>query len=60
MTGSSKVIFIDSEVEKAFNSLADNDPIKKALIRAFQNIKEDLRLSNKRYLDLQMATYKQK
>lgn len=41
MTESLKIVFIDAEVEKAFNSLGENDPIKKALIRAFQNIKED-------------------
>jgi hypothetical protein len=41
MTAPSKVKFIDEELEKAFNGLADNDPIKKALIRAIQNIRED-------------------
>jgi hypothetical protein len=38
---SSRVKFIDSELEKAFNNLSDNDPIKKALIKAIQNIMED-------------------
>lgn len=37
----SKVKFIDEELEKAFNSLSDEDPIKKSLIRAIQNIRED-------------------
>lgn len=41
MTASSKIIFIDDELENAFDSLQDNDPIKKALVRAIQNIKED-------------------
>lgn len=41
MTTPSKVKFIDDELEKAFNSLSDEDPIKKAIIRAIQNIKED-------------------
>jgi hypothetical protein len=41
MTIPSKVKFIDGELEKAFNNLSDNDPIKKALIRAIQNIRED-------------------
>ena len=41
MTPPSKVIFIDDQLENAFNSLPDNDPIKKALIKAIQNIKED-------------------
>jgi hypothetical protein len=36
-----RVKFIDEELEKAFNMLPDEDPIKKALIRAIQNIKED-------------------
>jgi hypothetical protein len=35
MTISSKVIFVDADLEKAFNKLSDEDPIKKALIRAF-------------------------
>ena len=37
----SKVIFIDDQLERAFNSLLDNDPIKKAIVRAIKNIKED-------------------
>ena len=41
MTISSKVKFIDEELEKAFESLSNEDPIKKAIIRAIQNIKED-------------------
>jgi len=41
MTIPSKVKFIDDELEKAFNSLSDEDPIKKAIIKAIQNIKED-------------------
>lgn len=41
MTIPSRVRFIDDELEKAFNSLPDKDPIKKALIRAIQNLKED-------------------
>jgi hypothetical protein len=41
MTIPSKVKFIDEDLEKAFNSLSDNDSIKKALIRAIQAIRED-------------------
>ncbi|MEK6873043.1 MAG: hypothetical protein AABW90_03455 [Nanoarchaeota archaeon] len=41
MTTPSKVIFIDDQLENAFNSLPDSDPIKKALVRAIQNIRED-------------------
>jgi len=41
MTIPSRVRFIDNELEKAFNSLSNKDPIKKALIRAIQNLKED-------------------
>ena len=39
----SKVKFIDEELEKAFYRMDDKDPIKKALIRAIENIKEDFR-----------------
>ncbi len=41
MTGSSKLKFINKELEKAFIELPENDPIKKALRRAFESIKED-------------------
>ena len=41
MTIPSKVKFIDDELERAFNTLPNKDPIKKALIRAIKNIKED-------------------
>ncbi len=41
MTTPSKVIFIDDQLENAFNSLPDSDPIKKALVKAIQNIRED-------------------
>jgi hypothetical protein len=41
MKRSSKVIFIDDELEEAFYRMSDDDPIKKALIRAIENIKED-------------------
>src|SRR3989344_480021 len=37
----SKVIFIDNDLEKAFDNLNENDPIKKALKRAIETIKED-------------------
>ena len=37
----SDIKFIDETLEKSFNELSDEDPIKKALIRAMQNIKED-------------------
>jgi hypothetical protein len=41
MTISSQVKFIDDELEKAFNSLSNEDPIKRAVIKTIQNIKED-------------------
>lgn len=37
----SQVKFIDEELEKAFNNLSNEDPTKKVIIRAIQNIKED-------------------
>ena len=41
MTGSAKVVFVDKDLEKAFNEMPDEDPIKKAIIRAIKNIEED-------------------
>ncbi len=37
----SKVIFIDKELENVFHRLDNKDPIKRALIKAIENIKED-------------------
>ncbi len=37
----SKIKFIDYELENVFNSLNNEDPIKKALKRAIENIKQD-------------------
>ncbi len=36
-----KIIFIDEDLESDFNSLSEGDPIRKALKRAIQTIKED-------------------
>jgi len=36
-----KVVFIDDSLEDAFNSLTENDPTKKALIKAIKDIKEN-------------------
>ncbi len=36
-----RIRFIDSSLEKAFNILKDDDPIKKALIKAIRDIKEN-------------------
>ena len=41
MNKPSKVIFMNDELEKAFDKLSDKDPIKKALINAINNIKGD-------------------
>ncbi len=38
MTTLSKVRFIDNELENAFNNLSEEDPIKKALVKAIQNM----------------------
>jgi hypothetical protein len=36
-----KVVFIDDSLEKSFNELDELDPIKKALVRAIETLKED-------------------
>ena len=36
-----KVVFIDEGLKKAFDNLSDKDPLKKSLIKAIKNIKED-------------------
>ena len=38
---SHKLIFVDKNLEKSFNNLSDKDPIKKGLIKAMRDIKED-------------------
>lgn len=37
----SKVVFISDELEQNFNSLKEDDPIKKAMIRAIKDLKEN-------------------
>ena len=39
----SRVIFVDKELENAFYMMDGADPIKKALTRAIENIKQDPR-----------------
>lgn len=41
MIKASSVVFISDELEKDFNSLKEDDPIKKAMIRAIQDLKEN-------------------
>ena len=36
-----KLIFVDEDLERAFNDLSDKDSIKKGLIRAMRDIKEN-------------------
>ena len=37
----SKVIFISDELEKNFNLLKENDPIKKGIVRAVNDLREN-------------------
>ena len=41
MMKSSKVVFISQELEDNFNSLKINDPIKKAMTRAIQELQQN-------------------
>ncbi|MBI2564383.1 hypothetical protein HYV79_00130 [Candidatus Woesearchaeota archaeon] len=41
MIKASKVVFISQELEDDFNSLKPDDPIKKAMIRAIQDLKQN-------------------
>ena len=36
------IIFIDSNTEKAFNALAENSPLKKAVIKSMSDLKENV------------------
>jgi len=38
---SHKLVFVDKALENSFNALSDRDPIKKGLIKAMRDIKED-------------------
>ena len=38
---SKRVIFIDDDLEKAFEELSEKDPIKKALVRVIKELYED-------------------
>ena len=37
----SKVVFIEDKLENNFNSLTKEDPIKKSIIRAIKDLKEN-------------------
>ena len=37
----SKVVFISDELENGFNELKDDDPIKKGMVRAINDLKEN-------------------
>lgn len=37
----SKVVFIDKKLEASFNSLKENDPIKKSIIRAIHDLRQN-------------------
>ena len=37
----SKVVFIDDELEKNFNSLKEDDTIKKGIVKAVKDLKEN-------------------
>lgn len=39
---SEKVVFVDEKLESSFNSLPDKDPLKKSLIKAIDEIKENV------------------
>ena len=39
---SHKVIFLDDELERSFESLSDDDPIKKGLVKAIKDIQENV------------------
>src|SRR3989344_6208921 len=41
MIKQSKVVFVSDELEKDFNELKDDDPIKKGMIRAIKDLKEN-------------------
>jgi hypothetical protein len=38
----SKVVFIDDSLQRSFNQVPNNDPIKSAMKRAFNNIEKDV------------------
>jgi len=38
---SDKIIFADESLEESFKNLNENDPIKKAIIKAIENIEEN-------------------
>lgn len=37
----SKVVFIDEKLEESFNSLEENDPIKRGIIRAIHDLRQN-------------------
>ena len=37
----SKVVFIDKKLEASFNSLKENEPIKKSIVRAIHDLRQN-------------------
>ncbi len=37
----SKVVFISDDLERSFHALSDDDPIKKSIVRAIKDLKEN-------------------
>jgi len=38
---SEKVVFVDEELEKSFNEISEDDPLKKSLIKAIKEVQEN-------------------
>jgi len=36
-----KVVFVDEELEKSFEEISENDPLKKTLVKAIREIQEN-------------------
>jgi Txe/YoeB family toxin of Txe-Axe toxin-antitoxin module len=54
------VIFADENLEKVFNSLPENDSIKKSIVRAIKSLKEDAFCGERIRKELIPKTYIQK
>lgn len=55
-----KVIFADKGLEEAFNSLPENEPLKKSIRRAIENLKENAFCGERIRKELIPAPYMQK
>ncbi|MBU4348676.1 tail fiber domain-containing protein [Candidatus Parcubacteria bacterium] len=59
MTESNKVFFVNDKIKNIFNLLPDEDPLKKGIIKAIQDIRRDCQVGEATFTTGSSRTYKE-